>query len=83
MTRIVFLTLLTIILLMDNLSACATCFGASDEPMTEGMNMAILTLLGVTGSVMGMAGTMFLVIRRRARILREKLNDNSIEESEG
>ncbi|HIA29226.1 MAG TPA: hypothetical protein EYN81_02935 [Candidatus Marinimicrobia bacterium] len=67
---------------MDNLSACATCFGAPDAPMTKGMNMAILTLLGVTGSVMGMAGTMFIVLRRRARMLREKLNDNSIKESE-
>ena len=76
------LTLVTIILLMDNLSACATCFGAPDAPMTKGMNMAVLTLLGVTGSVMGMAGTMFIVLRRRARMLREKLNDNSIKESE-
>ncbi len=76
------LTLVTIILLMDNLSACATCFGAPDAPMTKGMNMAILTLLGVTGSVMGMAGTMFIVLRRRARMLKEKLNDNSIKESE-
>ena len=76
------LTLVTIILLMNNLSACATCFGAPDAPMTKGMNMAILTLLGVTGSVMGMAGTMFIVLRRRARKLREKLNDNSIKESE-
>jgi hypothetical protein len=76
------LTLVAIILLMDNLSACATCFGAPDAPMTKGMNMAILTLLGVTGSVMGMAGTMFIVLRRRARMLREKLNDNSIKESE-
>jgi hypothetical protein len=80
--RIIMLTLVTIILLMDNLSACATCFGAPDAPMTKGMNMAILTLLGVTGSVMGMAGTMFIVLRRRARMLREKLNDNSIKESE-
>ena len=82
MIRIIILTLVTIILLMDNLSACATCFGAPDAPMTKGMNMAILTLLGVTGSVMGMAGTMFIVLRRRARMLREKLNDNSIKESE-
>ena len=82
MNRIIILTLVTIILLMENLSACATCFGAPDAPMTKGMNMAILTLLGVTGSVMGMAGTMFIVLRRRARMLREKLNDNSIKESE-
>lgn len=28
--------------------ACATCFGAQDDPQTQGMNAAILTLLGVT-----------------------------------
>ncbi len=28
--------------------ACATCFGDQDSPQTQGMNMAIFTLLGVT-----------------------------------
>lgn len=31
-----------------DLWACATCFGAPDDPQTQGMNAAILTLLGVT-----------------------------------
>jgi hypothetical protein len=30
-------------------AACATCYGASDSPMTAGMNNAILTLIGVVG----------------------------------
>ena len=33
--------------------ACATCFGASDSGMTQGMNNAILLLLGVVGVVQG------------------------------
>jgi hypothetical protein len=33
-------------------AACATCFGASDSPMAQGMNYGILTLLGVIGFVL-------------------------------
>ena len=31
--------------------ACPVCFGAADSPMTQGMNMAILLMLGVLGCV--------------------------------
>lgn len=34
-------------------AACATCFGASDAAMTQGVNNAILLLLGVVGVVQG------------------------------
>ncbi len=37
----------------DIISACATCYGAPDEQATMGMNWAIITLLGVTGGVLG------------------------------
>ncbi len=32
--------------------ACATCYGASDSPLAQGMNWGIVTLLGVIGSVL-------------------------------
>ena len=32
--------------------ACATCYGASDSPLAQGMNWGIATLLGVVGSVL-------------------------------
>lgn len=32
--------------------ACATCYGASDSPMAQGMNWGIVSLLGVIGSVL-------------------------------
>ncbi len=32
--------------------ACATCYGASDSPLAQGMNWGILVLLGVIGSVL-------------------------------
>jgi hypothetical protein len=37
----------------DIISACATCYGAPDTQATMGMNWAIITLLGVTGVVLG------------------------------
>tara|TARA_Y100000590_G_scaffold393095_1_gene471077 strand:+ start:6407 stop:6637 length:231 start_codon:yes stop_codon:yes gene_type:complete len=47
------LIIFLIILLPDMAFACATCFGAPDAPATLGMNWAIITLLGVTGAVLG------------------------------
>lgn len=32
--------------------ACATCYGASDSPMAQGMNWGILVLLGFIGTVL-------------------------------
>jgi len=32
--------------------ACATCYGASDSPLAQGMNWGIAALLGVIGSVL-------------------------------
>ena len=47
--------------------ACATCFGAQDSPQTQGMNMAILTLLGVTYTLFGAMLTTAFVLWRRNR----------------
>ena len=47
--------------------ACATCFGAPDSAQTQGANMAILTLLGVTGVVLGGFVCMIVYLVRRAR----------------
>jgi p-aminobenzoyl-glutamate transporter AbgT len=52
--------------------ACATCYGASDSPMTAGMNNAILTLIGVVGLVYVGIGKVILEFRRRSRKLAEK-----------
>jgi uncharacterized membrane protein YphA (DoxX/SURF4 family) len=53
-------------------SACATCFGAADAPMTKGMNNAILMLIGVVGVVYVGIGKVALDFRRRAKRLAEK-----------
>ena len=53
-------------------SACATCFGAADAPMTKGMNNAILLLLAVVGVVYVGIGKVALDFRKRSRRLAEK-----------
>jgi hypothetical protein len=45
--------------------ACPNCFGDPQSGMTEGMNMAILSLLGITGAVLVGIVAFFLHMRRR------------------
>ncbi len=53
-----------------SLLACATCYGASDSPLAQGMNWGIMTLLGVVFAVMcGIVGFFVHVGRRSKRLL--------------
>jgi len=55
MKRSFYIIILSFILLFvpETADACATCFGDPNAPAAQGMNWAILTLLGVTGGVLG------------------------------
>ena len=48
-------------------AACPICYGGGESPAKEAMNMAIISLLGVTGGVLAGFGTLILRMRRRAR----------------
>jgi len=41
-----------VLLVKSSALACATCYGASDSPLAQGMNWGIATLLGVIGAVL-------------------------------
>jgi hypothetical protein len=61
--------------------ACATCFGKSDSPLAQGMNMGILALLGVITTVLcGVAGFFVFLGRQsakhHARLSGTKLAEN-------
>ena len=58
--------------------ACATCFGDPNAAATQGMNKAIITMLGVTGGVLGGIGSSIYVLNRRA-----KEYANSLSKSKG
>ncbi len=47
--------------------ACATCYGDPNSALTHGMNLGILTLLGVTLAVLGGIAAGMIVLARRAR----------------
>ena len=46
--------------------ACAACYGASDSPLAQGMNMGILVLLGFIGSVLVGISAFFIYVARNA-----------------
>jgi hypothetical protein len=52
-------------------AACATCFGDPQSPQTQGMNNAILTLLGVVGVVYVGVGKLIWDFRKRSKRLEE------------
>lgn len=48
--------------------ACATCFGDPEAPQTQGLNGAIVTLLGITYTLLGgIALGVFFIIRNGRR----------------
>lgn len=66
-------------LLPGTVSACAVCFGDPESAMTHGVNMAIITMGGVTGSVLGGLALFFFHIRKRSNLLgRHKNNGQTI-----
>lgn len=67
--------------------ACAVCFGAADSTQTAGMNMAMVTLLGVTGTVFCGLIACLLTFRRRVMAIereaacaaRSEIEDRAVE----
>lgn len=47
-------------------TACATCFGRTDSRLAEGMNMGILALLAVIGSVLAGIVSFFVYVAKRS-----------------
>jgi|TARA_B100000959_G_scaffold61048_1_gene64125 uncharacterized membrane protein (DUF485 family) len=70
----IFIIVTMVFLFPDTAYACATCFGAPDAPATSGMNWAIITLLGVTGGVMGGVIKTIISIRKKMKSF-EKLHN--------
>lgn len=58
-----------LVLSPETVLACPVCFGASDAPAAQGMNLAIFTLLGVTGSVLSSFLAFFVYLYRRANAM--------------
>lgn len=79
MNRIAAVVVTSAAFLMDSrVWACATCFGAPDDPQTKGMNAAILTLLGITYTLFaGMFAAAFVLWRRARRTADAESKDGA------
>lgn len=62
-----------LLLLPNFIVACSTCFGDPDASATIGMNWAIITLLGVTGGVLGGIIKSIISIRNKAQLKNDKV----------
>ena len=60
----------------DAIYACATCFGNPNAAATQGMNKAILSMLGITGGVLGGVGSSIFILHRRAKEYAKSIKDN-------
>jgi hypothetical protein len=49
-----------------SMRACAACFGQSDSPLAEGMNMGILALLVVVVFVLGGIASFFVYLAKKS-----------------
>ena len=56
--------------------ACASCYGASDSPLAQGMNWGIVTLLGFVGMVLGGISLFFVHIGRRSARFNAEQSQN-------
>ena len=66
--------LISIIILLSNVVfACAVCYGNPESPMSHGMNMGVLTLLGFIGFVLCVVAYSIITISIRTK------NINNIE----
>jgi len=74
MKKVVIVALVLGVALLPEVSyACATCFGNSNAAATQGMNKAIIAMLGITGSVLGGFGSSIYVLQRRAKKYAQSL----------
>jgi len=67
MQKLEFIISLIILLLPSQIHACAVCYGAADDPMTKGMDMAIMFLLCVIGSILLGVIAVTIYFARRAK----------------
>jgi hypothetical protein len=65
-THIIIL-LFILLFVPETAQACATCFGDPSAPAAQGMNWAIITLLGVTGGVLGGVIATIISIGKRTK----------------
>ena len=57
-------------MLFSNLFPCAVCYGNPESPMSHGMNMGVLTLLGFIGFILCIIAYSIISISQKTKILK-------------
>jgi hypothetical protein len=55
--------------------ACPVCFGQTDSPLANAMNLGILAMLGVVGAVLAAFASFFIYLMRRARLVARQAEE--------
>lgn len=76
--NIFLLTALCVCAAKHSALGCATCYGASDSPMAQGMNWGIMTLLVFVCCVLSAVTLFFVHVARRSSALENDAT-NSIQ----
>lgn len=80
---LVFAVALTVLFNPAFALACGSCYGAADTPATNGMNFAILSMLGITGGVLAAITSFFLYLRKRARLYLATIDAHEMTNEKG
>jgi len=82
---IFFVAMLLTVFTASQLFACPSCGSANGDmpasPLTDGMNLGILTLFGVIATVLGSITTFFVFIIRREAALAAKAAAENLTEA--
>ena len=70
---IILFTILYVLFSYDIVYACTTCFGDPNSKATQGMNLAIITMLTITGGVLSSFISFIYILNKRAKDYAKKL----------
>ena len=74
--KILWLVSVLVLAAKSSALACATCYGASDSPLAQGMNWGIVTLLGVIGAVLAGVIAFFVHVGVKSAKLNAGVNSD-------
>lgn len=79
---VILIVLLSVVVIQGAMS-CPVCFGDKDSSMTAGMNSAILAMLGITGFVLTLVVTFFVMMWRRFKRLQKEISEATFIDEHG
>tara|TARA_B100000497_G_C7270215_1_gene189332 strand:+ start:278 stop:517 length:240 start_codon:yes stop_codon:yes gene_type:complete len=68
--------MMSLILSSDLIVACATCFGDPNSNAGKGMDMAIITLLGVIGPILFAIAASIISIGLKSKKMNQDITEN-------